>query len=300
VLVAALCFSTTGTSQALADVNGSPAAVGLSRLVVGGALLASWTLLTRSRSNVTVTRSDDDPMTRSQRHVSSALAALPVGILVALGASGVLAYQPAFFAGTASNGVGTGTVVALGSAPIIAGLVDSAIYRRRPTLQWLVATALALVGLSLVAGLASDQPRDPVGLAWSVLAGASYTCYAVAGKELIDRGWLSRSAMGVMFGAAAVAALPLLAATSPRWLLTPSGLGLALWLGVVTTALAYLSFGWGLQRLPFATVATLTLAEPLCAALLGALLLDERLSALGVVGLGTLVAGLAVLGRTRA
>jgi drug/metabolite transporter, DME family len=299
VLVAALCFSTTGTSQALADVDGSPAAVGLSRLVVGGALLAWWTLLTRSRGNEVVARPAGGPSVETQGHVSSALASLPIGILVVLGASGVLAYQPAFFAGTASNGVATGTVVALGSAPIIAGLVDSAIYRRRPTLQWLVATGLALVGLSLVAGLASAQPRDPVGLAWSVLAGASYTCYAVAGKELINRGWLSRSAMGAMFGAAAAAALPMLVATSPRWLLTPSGLGLALWLGVVTTTLAYLSFGWGLQRLPFATVATLTLAEPLCAALLGALLLDERLSTLGVLGLGTLVAGLAVLGRAR-
>ena len=41
VLLAALCFATTGTAQELADVAASPVAVGLARIALGGALLAS-------------------------------------------------------------------------------------------------------------------------------------------------------------------------------------------------------------------------------------------------------------------
>ena len=51
---------------------------------------------------------------------------------------------------------------------------------------------------------------------------------------------------------------------------------MALWLGAVPTALAYILFASGLRHLPANEVATLTLAEPVTAALLGAVVLGER------------------------
>jgi DME family drug/metabolite transporter len=72
-------------------------------------------------------------------------------------------------------------------------------------------------------------------------------------------------------------------------------MGLVLWLGVVATAGGYLLFGWGLARLPATTVTTLTLAEPLCATLLGLSVLGEHLDQAATVGLLILAAGLAVL-----
>jgi DME family drug/metabolite transporter len=70
---------------------------------------------------------------------------------------------------------------------------------------------------------------------------------------------------------------------------------MALWLGVVPTALAYLLFARGLRRLPAAEVATLTLAEPVTAAALGAVVLGERPGAVAVAGIALILAGLAVL-----
>ena len=52
--------------------------------------------------------------------------------LVTIGGLGVLAYQPTFFLGTRLNGVAIGTIVALGSAPMITGLLDWALRRRFP------------------------------------------------------------------------------------------------------------------------------------------------------------------------
>lgn len=232
---------------------------------------------------------------------------MPGWLVVALGALGVVAYQPAFFAGTSANGVAVGTVVALGSAPMLTGALDWVLYRRFPGVWWLVATVVATVGVGLLgfasAGGSSDAgsvdgggvAADPLGLLASLGAGLSYAVYALAGKELILRGWDSTASMGAVFGWAAVASVPILLATNVAWLATPDGALMALWLGLVTTTLAYVLFGLGLRGLRASTVATLTLAEPLTASALGLLLLGERLAPLAVVGLLVLAAGIAVL-----
>lgn len=286
VLLAAACFATTGTAQELADVDASATSVGAARIVVGGGILGVVALLAARSTPSTGTTTGTTTASR-----------LPTSLVVAVGAAGVVAYQPFFFAGTAQNGVAVGTVVALGSAPVATGLLDALVRRQVPSLRWCVATAVALVGVVLVSGLATSGAGAvaPAGVASSVAAGASYALYALAGKLLLDRGWTPSTSMGATFGAAAVASVPLLLLTSTAWLATPRGLALVLWLGLVTTTVAYLLFGWGLRRLEPTTVATLTLAEPLGATLLGLLVLHEHLTGLASVGLVVLVVGLAIL-----
>ena len=287
VLLAALCFATTGTAQEIADVDASPAEVGLARILLGGALLAAWAgVAARSRRPqhpVGTTDAADRPAD-----------AVPTPVWVGVGAVGVVGYQVSFFAGTASAGVAVGTVVALGSAPVATGVLDAVVRRRRPDRRWFAATTLAVAGVALVAGVAGGLTLA-WGLAWSVGAGLSYALYTVAGKELLDRSWSSAATMGTMFGIAALVAVPALLVAGADWLLDVRALALVLWLGVVTTTVAYLLFGWGLARLPAAVVATLTLAEPLGATALGGGLLGERLDAAAVAGLLVLGAGLALL-----
>jgi DME family drug/metabolite transporter len=287
VLLASLCFATTGTAQALADVDASPVAVGLARIALGGVLLGLAALWLARTSSV-------GPAT-GEGSGGSLLRRLPTSVVVAVGATGVLAYQPTFFEGTERNGVAAGTVVALGSAPVVTGVLDALLSRRAPTLRWCVATVLALLGVVCVAGLLDGGASTGAAVLWSVGAGGSYALYTLAAKELLGRGWSAARTMGVLFGVAGVVSLPVLAVLAGAWLLTPAGLVLVVWLGVVTTTVAYLLFGWGLARLPAPEVATLTLAEPLCATLLGVGLLDERLGLVAGVGLLVLAAGLALL-----
>ncbi|MCG7416335.1 DMT family transporter [Microbacterium sp. ACRRU] len=279
VLAAALCFATTGTAQALAGVDASPLAVGAARIVVGGGILG-LIALSRARSS------------RPRRAASRGSTAVLVGIA----AVGVLAYQPLFFLGTRENGVAIGTVVALGSAPIATGIVDAIRSRRLPSGRWVLATAIALTGVVLVSGVTGGGGAlAPGGLLASAGAGMSYALYTVCGKALIERGWDSTRVMGTVFGVAAVASVPVLLTAGTSWLLTPNGLALALWLGIVTTAVAYLLFGWGLARLTAVTVSTLTLAEPLGATLLGLLVLHEQLTPVSATGLALIAVGLAVV-----
>lgn len=282
VLCAALLFATTGTSQELANVDASPVAVGAARLVFGGLLLASFAL---SRT-----------FGREIGPTSWPNVQLSAKVSVAVGALAVLAYQPLFFAGTRANGVAVGTVIALGSAPVITGLLAAAIGQGRPTRRWWGATCLALVGIGLLAGLLEPGATlRPTGLLASLGAGASYAVYTLAAKDLIDSGRGSTEVMGWFFGVAAVIALPVLLVAGADWLTTARGLALALWLGVATTAVAYVLFGWGLARLPATTVATLTLAEPFGASVLGVVVLRERLDTAAILGIVLMVVALALL-----
>ena len=304
VLLAAVCFGTTGTAQALGPDAGA-LSVGAARLVVGGGALGLVALALGLASRWRVAAvpraaSARGDATRHRLVVHSRR--LPAWALVAIGAVGVLAYQPAFFAGTAANGVAVGTVVALGSAPVITGGLDWALHRRYPGHRWGLATAIATAGVVILAastastGLDSGgATADPLGLLASVGAGAAYAVYTLAAKALLDRGWTATGSMGALFGTAGVVSLPVLAMTDASWLATGPGIAMALWLGLVATALAYVLFGIGLTGLAPATVSTLTLAEPLTAGLLGVLVLGEMLSGGAIVGLVVLAGGIVLL-----
>ena len=82
--------------------------------------------------------------------------------------------------------------------------------------------------------------------------------------------------MGLLFGGAAVLLAPVLAASSPGWVLSGRGLAVVGYLGVVTTALAYLLYGRGLRTLSAPVAVTLGLAEPVVAAILGLVVVGER------------------------
>jgi drug/metabolite transporter, DME family len=79
------------------------------------------------------------------------------------------------------------------------------------------------------------------------------------------------------------------------WLLEPRGMAVALHLGVLATAVSYGLFARGLKSVNVGTAATLSLAEPLTAALLGVVVLGELLSLSQVFGVVFLFSGLVLL-----
>jgi len=278
VLLAALCFATTGTAQALGPAGTSPLGVGAARILVGGGLLVVLALATGAFRGARWT---------------------PGPVLVAMAA--VASYQLAFFAAVADTGVAVGTIVALGSAPTLAGLFEWILHRRRPDPRWTAATALACAGVALLALSGGDASVSAPGVALAVAAGASYAVYTLAAKRLLDAGHAPEGVMAAAFGLAAVVLLPVLALSSPGWLLRTDGIALALFLGVVPTAFAYVLFARGLRRLSASETATLTLAEPLTAGALGAVVLAEPMTAMSAAGAGLVLAGLLALGvRVRA
>jgi DME family drug/metabolite transporter len=287
VLAAAMLFGTTGTSQALGPDGTTPLSIGVMRMVIGGTGLAVLAFLLAWRHARRLPA--DAPRPR--------LSLRPVALMVLTGIC-ITVYQPLFFIGTARNGVAVGTVIALGSAPILAGLLEWALTRRVPSAVWMLATALATIGVALLGfgGEAGGSGgTDPIGILGSIGAGASFAVIANAQRRLLDAGWDPFTVVGAMGASAAAISVLILPFVDVSWLATPSGLTMALWLGFATMAIAYVLFTWGLSGLTAATAATLTLGEPLTASILGITVLGERLSLLAILGLVVLVAGLALL-----
>ncbi|WP_035125850.1 DMT family transporter [Conexibacter woesei] len=281
VLLAALCFGTTGTAQALGPDGTSAMTVGAVRIAIGALLLlAVQAVATRRREG--------------QRLAVASGARWPLAPVV-VGAVGVAGYQLCFFAAVKDTGVAVGTVVALGSAPALAGLGGWATDRVVPQRGWFVATALACVGVALLALSGGGGDVSAVGVLLAVGAGASYAVFTLASKRLLDQGHQVEGVMATLFGGGAILLSPVLLFGDVGWLATPGGAAMALWLGAVPTAIAYILFASGLRHLAANEVATLTLAEPVTAAILGAVVLSERPGPAAIAGIVVVLSGLAVL-----
>jgi DME family drug/metabolite transporter len=271
VLCAALLFGTTGTAQALGP-SVPPLVVGASRIVLGAALLLLFAFLTRR-----------------VRVGASPGVVLLAGVCVAV-------YQATFFVAVADTGVAVGTVVAIGSAPAFAGLLSRRFAGERLDWRWGAATGLACLGVCLLvlAGAPGGELSVP-GVALALVAGAGYAGYAVAGKRMLDRGGTPDGVMAAVFCVAGILLLPVLVFGPSAALATPGGLALALYLGAVPTALAYILFARGLAGIGASETATLTLAEPVTAAALGVIVLGERPGAPTALGAALVLAGLVLL-----
>ncbi len=272
ILLAAMLWGTTGTTQAFAPFGFDSTVIGVLRLAIGGAALL---LLAGRRGEL------------------SGLKHWPLGKTLAAAAF-TASYQLCFFVGVAKTGVAVGTIVGIGSSPIAAGILGYLFRGERPGKLWGAATLLSILGCSLLLASGGDVTVDPLGVLLAVGAGASYAAYTLVIKGLID-GRSPDAVIAVVFCVGAVMLLPMAWGGQTAWLASIRGVIVVLHLGLVTAALAYWLFARGLQSVPVATAVTLTLAEPMTAGLLGVFVLGERLEAISFLGIALIFSGLALL-----
>ena len=201
-------------------------------------------------------------------------------------------FQVTFFAGLREAGVALGTLLVIGSVPVFAGLLSWAFLRQRPTLGWLAATGVCLAGLALLfsQGLVAGSL---IGVLLCLATGLGIASYAVAARTLLDQQVHPVSLMAASFSLGALLTLPLLAFQPLGWILQPSGLALALYLGLATMVLANWLQLRGLRVIGPGPTMTLNLAEPIIATLLGVAVLGETLTPVALAGLALVLVGLA-------
>lgn len=271
VLLGAVLWGTTGTSQTFMPQTIHPMAVGASRLAVGGFTLLIILLIMRKIDF------------RNWPWKATIYAAVSMAV-----------FQYLFFSSVRLTGVAIGTVVTIGSAPVFSGLIEWVILRRRPTRVWLSATALAIVGCSLLFLNKEGVVVNPIGIAMSLGAGSLFAVYALVNKDVLDR-VPTVPAVAVIFSLSALMLLPFLFLFETEGLFTGRGITVVLYLGIVATSVAYILFSTGLKRIPSSSAVTLSLAEPLTAALLSVIVVGERLDVTSWAGIAMLLGGILVL-----
>ncbi|MDQ0230889.1 EamA family transporter [Metabacillus malikii] len=271
ILFAAICWGTTGTTQALAPDTAHPIAVGATRLAVGGSFLLIMVLLTGK-------------LDLKNWPIKTTLVA---SICMAL-------YQPFFFSAVTLTGVAIGTVVAIGSAPILSGAIEWIFLKKRPTQIWWYSTSLSILGCLLLFITKGSVQADPFGVLMAIGAGLTFACYTVVSRSLVER-YSSLSVVAIVFILSAIFLAPLLFIFDMSWILSVSGVTTSLHLGIVATGVAYLLFAKGLAKVSSSTAVTLALAEPLTAAFLGVFFLGEKLTSTSWLGVILLLCGIGIL-----
>ncbi len=273
VIAAGMCWGTTGTIQAFAPEGASSLTVGSARVVFSGVILLLFMLAKRGR----------------------ALFAGGWSVRgVILAAAGLAAYQLTFFTAVRMTGVAVGTMVAIGAAPPVAGICGRLFFRERLSPRWYAATVLAVAGciMLVLGGNSGALEISFLGVFLAFCAALSYALEGV-GLRMIQKG--PYDTIAVVSAVSGLMALPWLLTGDAAWMLEPRGALCMALLTFLSTVIPYTLFTIGVQNVELGVVYTLSLAEPLTAWFLSTVLLGERLSILGSVGVAVLFSGILLL-----
>jgi len=280
VLVAAILWGTTGTAATFAPEL-SPLAIGAVAMGIGGllqGLIAAGTLLRQRR------------LIAAQWH------------FLVTGALAVAVYPLAFYASMRYAGVTTGTVISIGSAPLLSALIEYRFDGGRLTKQWLCGAVPGIAGMILLCLAQSSGEAEAAGnehalsgIALGLLAGFTYAFSSWSARRLMQAGVASRAAMGATFGAGGILLMPVLVMTGAPLLARWNNAAVGIYMALIPMFVGYLCYGYGLARIPASMATTITLLEPVIAALLAVLLVGERLPFAGWAGVSLIVVCLGII-----
>lgn len=261
MLAGVLLFSTNGFWQAVAPDGATPYVIGAARLFIGTVTLGLWCLIRYRKIHLI------------GWHWKA----------VFVYAFCLFLYQVLFFNGVLLIGVAIGTVISIGSTPIFAGLIQAVWYKNKPDGLWYIATLLAIVGLILV------NMVEGTDFAWyavflPLLAGLCSAINVMAGQSVSQTHSAEEGMTLVMFFSTLLM-IPFFILFPTDWLFTSRGALCVGMLGVVNAGLAFSLQLAGLKNTPTLIASTLTLGEPMGAALIGIFILDEPCTLESVLGI---------------
>ncbi|MFE5731833.1 DMT family transporter [Streptomyces sp. NPDC056528] len=211
---------------------------------------------------------------------------------------GLTVFQSAYFAAVEATGLAVGTVVTLGTGPVLIALGARFTMGERLGRGGTAAVIGALAGLVVLVLGGGDAEVRPLGVVLAVVSAAGYAAITLLTRRL-GRDGGGADALATTAWAFAIGAVGLLPVALAEGLVPHTGaplgvLLLVLYVAAVPTALAYALYFAGAAVVRAATVSVIMLLEPVSAALIAVSLLGERLTA--AIVLGTLLLLAAVTG----
>ena len=278
ILFASFVWGTTGTTASFAP-EVSPIAIGAAAMGIGGLLQA---LLARKA------------LCQDWRNI------IAHHWLLGLGGLCVALYPLAFYASMRLAGVAIGTVISIGAAPLFAALIERLWDKTLLSRRWLISALIAIAGVAMISFSSHPDTATPaselqLGLLLGLAAALSYAIYTWTARKLMLGGIGSSAAMGATFGLGGILLMPVLALSGGAFLDSWLNFSVGAYMALVPMFLGYVAFGYGLARIKASTVTTITLLEPVIAALLALILLGEKLSLMGWFGMVLVGIGLLAL-----
>lgn len=270
IVLACLLWGTTGTAASFTP-NVSPLASGAFAMGIGGVLLVI--------SAFKCLKIDKAKLLSNYK-------------LLVVGGMSVAVYPLAFYSSMRLSGVAIGTVISLASAPFFTVLLECLISKKNIAAKWFISFSVGVAGIVLLSmGKVEDSTQHSsllqhyLGILLGLVAGLSYALYSWAAKCLISQEIHSKSAMSALFGLAACILLPSLLFTADNLFATTSNTAVALYMAIIPMFLGYILFGYGLNYIEASQATLLTMLEPALATVLAVLIVGEKFTAIGWIGI---------------
>lgn len=172
-------------------------------------------------------------------------------------------------------------------------LVFSALFlKEKITLHKFLSAVIVFMGIGMVIDLQSGGQFSFLGLLYGVGAGVTFALYSVLGKRLMEKNeTLDVVTYSFGIGGIGLLLLSLLQSTInlnyslDAWILL-------IVLGLVPTLLAFVLYNLGLKNIKASEASIISTIEPVTAAILGSLVLFEKLSSVQVFGVLVVIGGI--------
>ncbi len=200
------------------------------------------------------------------------------GRVVLMGVIGYTLSISAQFAGTALAGAALGSLITT-AAPLVTVALSAAFGLERISWKAWLGTGLGAAALLVLYALGGGNGASLEGIVWLLVAAVSWGVLGIIGSQVVERhdpfvvtGWAS---LVGLFGTLLI--LPFELGTRGIGALTPGIVLGILYLGVVSTAIAFALWVYGVSRAGSVLSGIAFFAQPLVGSLLGAALLGEHL-----------------------
>ena len=231
--------------------------------------------------------------------------------VLVLGFSGAALLQWFYFVAIDRLPVGIALLLEF-TAPLMVAVYSSVVLRHVVSRQVWLALGLALTGLALVAQVWRDVGLDLVGVAAGLAAAGSLATFHLVGKHLVDR----RDPLVLSFWLFVVASV-FWAVAQPWWRFDPSTLAESasllgrldafsvpvwaglLWVVVLGTLSPYALEVSGLRHLTATTTGIVSMVEPVIAAAVAWLWLEQVLNGVQLLGGALVLTGVGLVQATR-
>jgi drug/metabolite transporter (DMT)-like permease len=222
-------------------------------------------------------------------------------LLVGFGLFGVAGAQTMYFAAVSRLPVGVAMLLEFMAPVLVAFWVRFVRGTILPAKAWL-GTALALVGLAMVAEVWDGLRLDVLGVLAGIGAALCASCYFLLGERAMTTTHpLTMAAWGMAVGAVVVLIIGRPWEIPSELLVKATPLGpvwtLLVAVAILSTTIAYAIGMMALRHLPSNVASVLALAEPVFATAAAWALLDETLSVAQIIGGVTLLIGAFVVQR---
>jgi len=223
-------------------------------------------------------------------------------LIAGLGITGVFGYNALFLWGLRTVHAGRAAIIVSGN-PVFIALFSRLFFKEPLTWTTVAGVVLSLTGAAVVIG--RGDPLAPftgeVSLGDAAIAGAMFTwvAYSLLGKKVMGR--ISPLA-AVTLSCLAGALMLLPPALNAGLIEQAAGLSLTGWaaivfLGVIATAMGFVWFYQGIQKMGASRAAVFVNFVPVSAAALGALILNEPVDASLLMGGALVLTGVALTNR---